>query len=127
MTLLRASEIRAMRPEDRRAKLKELNDELMHERGVAAMGGAPASPGKMKALRKNIARIVTIEREYELGMEPASATTAARKRERKVSKVEESPRADEEGPEVEEPEAEEPEADEAEDEEDEEESRRREK
>lgn len=121
MALLRASDIRAMRPEDRRAKLKELNDELMHERGVAAMGGAPASPGKMKALRKNIARIVTIEREHELGMERPSVTIATRKRERKVSKVEESPRAAEEERE------EKPEADETEDEEDEEESRRREK
>ena len=101
MALLRANDIRAMRPEDRRAKLKELNDELMHERGVAAMGGAPASPGKMKALRKNIARIVTIEREYELGLERASETTAIKKRERKVSKVEESPRTADEEPEEE--------------------------
>ncbi|HUV61636.1 MAG TPA: 50S ribosomal protein L29 [Thermoplasmata archaeon] len=66
MTLLRTKEIRAMRVDDRRAKLKELNDELMHERGVAAMGGAPASPGKIRALRKNIARIMTIDRELEL-------------------------------------------------------------
>ena len=101
MALLRANDIRAMRPEDRRAKLKELNDELMHERGVAAMGGAPASPGKMKALRKNIARIVTIEREYELGMKRASETTAMKKRERKVSKVEEPPRTVEAEPEEE--------------------------
>ena len=67
MSLLRPKDIRAMREDDRRMKLKELNDELMHERGVAAMGGAPASPGKIRALRKNIARIMTVERELELG------------------------------------------------------------
>ncbi|UCE91253.1 MAG: 50S ribosomal protein L29 [Methanobacteriota archaeon] len=96
MALLRSDDIRAMRPEDRRSKLKELNDELMHERGVAAMGGAPASPGKMKAIRKNIARIVTIEREYELGLERPTESAAVRKRERKVSKVEEVPQPPEE-------------------------------
>ncbi len=41
-------------------KLRELRDELMHERGVAAMGGAPPNPGKIRALRKQIARIHTI-------------------------------------------------------------------
>ena len=47
-------------------KLTELRDELMHERGVAAMGGAPPNPGKIRLLRKNIARILTIMREEEL-------------------------------------------------------------
>jgi len=68
MALLRTKDIRAMRDDDRMIKLKELNDELMHERGVAAMGGAPASPGKIRALRKNIARIMTIDRELELAV-----------------------------------------------------------
>jgi len=63
MALLRTSEIRAMSTEDRTAKLHELEDELMHERGAAAMGGAPASPGKIRAIRTNIARILTIQKE----------------------------------------------------------------
>lgn len=63
MALLRTKEIRAMDPDARAKKLRELRDELMHERGVAAMGGAPPSPGKILALRTNIARILTIERE----------------------------------------------------------------
>ncbi|MFW3145268.1 MAG: 50S ribosomal protein L29 [Thermoplasmatota archaeon] len=63
MSLLRSDEIRAMKPNDRKLKMKELRDELMRERGVAAMGGAPPSPGKIKALRKNIARLATIMRE----------------------------------------------------------------
>jgi len=66
MALLKTKEIRAMRFEDIKIKFKELNDELMHERGVAAMGGAPASPGKLRALRTNVARIHTIMREIEI-------------------------------------------------------------
>ena len=41
MALLRLKEIRAMNAESRSSKLRELRDELMHERGTAAMGGAP--------------------------------------------------------------------------------------
>lgn len=66
MVLLKSSEIRAMRPDDLMAKFKEINDELMHERGVAAMGGAPASPGRIRALRTEVARIHTIMREIQV-------------------------------------------------------------
>ena len=60
MPLIKAKEIRAMSADERENKLDELKRELMHERGVAAMGGAPASPGKIKALRKQIARLETV-------------------------------------------------------------------
>jgi large subunit ribosomal protein L29 len=63
MALLRTKEIRAMSTEDRTKRLRELRDELMHERGTAAMGGAPASPGRIRAIRTNIARILTVQRE----------------------------------------------------------------
>jgi len=63
MPLLRTKEIRAMDEKARAEKLKELRSELMHERGVAAMGGAPPSPGKIRAVRRNIARILTIIQE----------------------------------------------------------------
>jgi len=66
MALLRMKEIREMDPEAKVAKLRELRNDLMHERGVAAMGGAPPSPGKIRALRKNIARLLTVLREEEL-------------------------------------------------------------
>ena len=60
-------------------KLLELRDELMHERGVAAMGGAPPNPGKIRALRKNIARILTIiseeQRAASTKPKPAKAVT----------------------------------------------------
>jgi len=86
MALLKAKELRAMRPEDLRAKFKELNDELMHERGVAAMGGAPASPGKIRALRTNVARIHTVMLEQERAARAVPARKKAAGRKPKASK-----------------------------------------
>ena len=65
MSLIRSNEIREMNAEERDSKLTELRNELMHERGVAAMGGAPPNPGKIRALRTSIARILTIIKEEE--------------------------------------------------------------
>jgi len=76
MALLRTKEIRTMDAEARVGKLKELRSELMHERGVAAMGGAPPSPGKIRALRKNIARILTINREDAIAKSRAPTVAA---------------------------------------------------
>jgi len=61
--VLNAKEIRSFTPEERREKLNELKSELMHERGVAAMGGSPPSPGKIRQLRMTIAKLLTIMRE----------------------------------------------------------------
>ena len=72
MAPLRTKELRARDPAAREKKRRELRDELMHERGVAAMGGAPPNPGKIRALRKNIARLYTIQ-----AQEGASAAAPA--------------------------------------------------
>lgn len=61
--VLKAKEVREFTPEERREKLQELKGELMHERGVAAMGGSPPSPGKIRQIRMTIARILTIMQE----------------------------------------------------------------
>jgi len=61
--VLKAKEIREYTPEERREKLKELKSELMHERGVAAMGGSPPSPGRIRQIRMSIAKMLTIMRE----------------------------------------------------------------
>ncbi len=86
MPLLKTKDIRAMRPEDMKAKFKELNDELMHERGVAAMGGAPASPGKIRALRTNVARIHTVMHEAELAERKKAGGKASADKARKPKK-----------------------------------------
>jgi large subunit ribosomal protein L29 len=97
MALLKTKEIRAMRPEDLMRKFKELSDELMHERGIAAMGGAPASPGKLRALRTNVARIHTVMREVELAAmkKKAEEKTPAKKdkaKEKKAAKAAPKPK-----------------------------------
>ena len=61
--VLKIREIRGFNPEERREKLEELKRELMHERGVAAMGGSPPSPGKIRQIRMSIAKILTVMRE----------------------------------------------------------------
>lgn len=66
MSLLRMKELRALSDEDLRAKIASAENELLRERGVAAMGGAPPSPGRMRALRTNVARSLTVLRERTL-------------------------------------------------------------
>ena len=66
--MLSAPEVRALTVDDRKTRLAELRRELMQERGVQAMGGSTPSPGKIRTLRREIARILTIEREIQLGI-----------------------------------------------------------
>ena len=63
MAILKPKEIREMSAEERNDKLYELKNELMREKGIAAMGGAPTNPGKIRALRISIARLITIIKE----------------------------------------------------------------
>lgn len=65
MASLKTADIRNMSVEERNEKLKELRNDLMHERGVSAMGGAPTSPGIIRAIRTNVARILTVQKEEE--------------------------------------------------------------
>ncbi|MCD6481239.1 MAG: 50S ribosomal protein L29 [Thermoplasmata archaeon] len=60
---MKTKEIRAMSSEERRKKLLELRNELMEEYGRASMGGSPPSPGRIRYLRKSVARLLTIMRE----------------------------------------------------------------
>lgn len=64
---LSADEIRGMSKEDREKLLKELRTELLKLRSQASMGTLD-KPHKIRLTRKNIARILTIEREEELGL-----------------------------------------------------------
>lgn len=66
--MLSATEVRSLSPDDRKTRLAELRRELMQERGVQAMGGSTPSPGKIRTLRREIARILTIDREIQLGI-----------------------------------------------------------
>ena len=70
--MLSATEVRALSTDDRKTRLAELRRELMQERGVQAMGGSTPSPGKIRTLRREIARILTIQRELQLGIRTES-------------------------------------------------------
>ena len=63
MAGLKTKEIRDLTGQERKDKVYELRNELMHEQGIAAMGGAPTNPGKIKALRISIARMLTVMKE----------------------------------------------------------------
>ncbi len=62
---IKPEEIRKMSREERLKLLRELRVELITLRHKAATG-ALESPGRLRELRKNIARILTILREEEL-------------------------------------------------------------
>ncbi len=64
--MLKAKEIRELKHDERLERLNELRHDLMQERGVQAMGGSTPNPGKIRTLRREIARILTILREEEL-------------------------------------------------------------
>jgi large subunit ribosomal protein L29 len=63
MTVLHAEEIRDMTPAEREAELEDLETELLNARAVQAAGGAPENPGRIKEIRRAIARIKTIQGE----------------------------------------------------------------
>ena len=63
MTLLYPEEIRDMTPAERQAELEELETELLNEKAVLAAGGAPENPGRIRELRRAIARLKTIQAE----------------------------------------------------------------
>lgn len=75
---LKARDVRSMPKDDRARRLQDLRQELMHERGVAAMGGSPPSPGKIRQLRRQIARILTINNEDKLGIKRTTKAVPAR-------------------------------------------------
>lgn len=63
MAIYRAAELRDMTPPERQNALDDLQTELLNDRAVQATGGAPDNPGRIKEIRRTIARIKTIQRE----------------------------------------------------------------
>ena len=62
---MKAIRIRELTLEEKKKNLNDLRNELIKERGRAAMGGSPPSPGRIKDIRRNIARLITIMKEEE--------------------------------------------------------------
>lgn len=63
MAILKSKQIREMKKEDIEKKLKEIKLELFKEKGKIDVGGVADNPGKIKALKRTIARVLTIQKE----------------------------------------------------------------
>jgi large subunit ribosomal protein L29 len=57
--------MRKLKDEDLEKKLNELKLGLLKERGNVEMGGNVKNPGRIKVIRRDIARILTLKREKE--------------------------------------------------------------
>jgi large subunit ribosomal protein L29 len=57
---LRAKKLREMSKAEVQDQLKSLKEALLKERASVAMGGAPINPGKIRSIRRQIARINTV-------------------------------------------------------------------
>lgn len=66
MAGLTAKDIRTLTPTERQKKLEELYNELSSVRISIATGGGTENPYKIRAIRRSIARILTVQREEEL-------------------------------------------------------------
>jgi large subunit ribosomal protein L29 len=64
--LIRVKEIREMSAEDRTKRLNELRTELLRLKTMVRAGGTVENPARVRALRKAIAGILTIETEDKL-------------------------------------------------------------
>jgi len=63
VAILRTKEIREMKQEDLDKRLSDLRLDLMKEIGNAKMGKTSKNTGKIKQLKKAIARILTVKKQ----------------------------------------------------------------
>ena len=63
MAILRPKEIRNLGKEETQKQLQQLRSELSREQAAIASGTRPENPGRVKEVRRTIARILTIEKE----------------------------------------------------------------
>ncbi len=67
MAILKRSEIRKLSEKDTDKKLEELRLELAKERANINIGASATSPGRLREIRKTIARVQTIRNEKKGG------------------------------------------------------------
>jgi large subunit ribosomal protein L29 len=65
MAILRRDEIKDLSLVEMDEKISELKNELLRERSKIASGGIPENPGRIKEIRRTIARILTLKRQKE--------------------------------------------------------------
>ncbi|MHA1693771.1 MAG: 50S ribosomal protein L29 [Candidatus Helarchaeota archaeon] len=67
MPILRKKQIRKMSNDEIEKKLNDLRNELAKERSLVAGGGAIEKPGRIRELRRTIARLLTYRNLRKLG------------------------------------------------------------
>jgi len=63
MTVLKKRDARKMKAEELDSRVSELRLEVAKEKANIAIGAPVSSPGKMRDMKKTIARILTIKKE----------------------------------------------------------------
>jgi len=63
MAIFKIDEIRNMSEDEIAEELRKLENDLVRERGIVVAGGAPEKPGRIKDIRRTIARIKTVQTE----------------------------------------------------------------
>ncbi len=60
MAILKTSDIRDMDESELREKMRDMKKEIVQERGQIETGGFADNPGRIKEMKKTIARIKTV-------------------------------------------------------------------
>ncbi|HLC55126.1 MAG TPA: 50S ribosomal protein L29 [Candidatus Nanoarchaeia archaeon] len=68
MAKIKKRDLKSMPLQEMASKLKDLQKELMKLNAKRAMGVTPESPGRIKMIKKTIARIHTFQKQSEGGM-----------------------------------------------------------
>lgn len=53
-----------MSPQERKDEIEKFQNELSNEKALTSAGGSPENPGRIGELKRTIARIKTIQREF---------------------------------------------------------------
>ena len=65
MAIIKTKELRGMDEKTISTKLAELRNELISINAQIAMGTVPENPGKVKEIKRTIARILTVKKQME--------------------------------------------------------------
>ena len=68
MSILKAKQIREMSEQELDEKLTQLKTDLSKEDSAIASGTQPENPGKIREIKRTIARILTIKKEREVNV-----------------------------------------------------------
>lgn len=78
MAIIRKKDLKSMAPDALAGKLSDVRRELNTERGLIKSGGRSSNPGKIKELRRTIARILTYHgQKLALGIQGGAKTAQA--------------------------------------------------